>query len=97
MTDSGQGVSRVRGRYQAPALRAVVVVAWVLALASVVVDGWASVGRLAVGLVIATPLLRVAWLMFRWLQEGDRRLVMAGLALLTVVGVGALLAVAGVG
>jgi len=97
MSDRGQGVSRVRGRYQAPALRAVVVVAWILALASVVVDGWASMGRLAVGLVIATPLLRVAWLIFRWIQDGDRRLVIAGLALLAVVGSGALLAAAGLG
>ncbi|MFQ5522547.1 MAG: hypothetical protein ACE5F5_03095 [Acidimicrobiia bacterium] len=95
--DRREEVSRVQGRYQAPALRGVVVVAWLLALASVIVQEWEPAGLMAVGLIIATPLLRVVWLILRWSQEKDHRLVFAGLALLAVVGTGAVLAAVGVG
>jgi len=47
--------------------------------------------------VSATPLLRVTWLIFRWSEERDWRFVVLGVALLGVVGLGALLALAGVG
>ena len=90
-------VSRVQGRYQAPALRAVVVAAWLLALVSVAFPGWELAGRVAVGLIIATPLLRVGWLILRWSQERDRRLVLTGVGLLAVIGAGAVLAAIGAG
>jgi hypothetical protein len=46
------------------------------------------------GAVIAAPLLRVAWLIFRWSQEGDYRYVAIGLGLLSVIAAGAALTVA---
>jgi hypothetical protein len=71
-------------------LRAVTSVALVLAIVGTVVPGpvgaVAAVGAVAV--VIATPLGRVAWLIRRWVHEGDRRFAYAGLLLLAIVGSG---------
>jgi uncharacterized membrane protein len=72
----------------------VVVVAWLLAAASVTVDGWETAGQAAIGLIIATPLLRVVWLVYRWAQEKDTRFVLTGVLLLAVVAVGAIVAAA---
>lgn len=92
-------VSTVRGRWQAPALTWLTRVLLVVAVASAVVPGRGgtvlAVG--VVGVVVATPLLRVGWLVLRWTQERDWRFVVLGLALLAVVGIGAGLAAAGVG
>jgi hypothetical protein len=44
--------------------------------------------------VIAAPLMRVAWLIFRWSQERDYRYVAIGLSLLSVIAAGAALTVA---
>ena len=46
-----------------------------------------------VTLLVATPLLRVGWLMSRWARRGDHVFVAAGAALLAVITAGALIAV----
>lgn len=63
------------------------------ALAFVAVVGSGDVARVAgiaaVGLVTAAPLLRVAWLIVRWVQERDWRFVGIAGALLAVIAIGA--------
>jgi Na+/proline symporter len=44
--------------------------------------------RVAVGLLIAVPLLRVAWFVARWFRRGDTRFAMVGVGVLCVVAVG---------
>ena len=92
-------VSTIRGRWQGPGLTWLTRVVFVIAVVGALAPG--SVGTalatVAVVAVIATPLLRVAWLVFRWMQEEDWRFVGAGLGLLLVVAIGALLAALGVG
>lgn len=92
-------VSTIRGRWQRPALTWTTRVLIGLGLLSAVLPEPAStaVATVAVVAVVATPLVRVAWLVHRWRQEQDRRFVAAGVALLAVVGVGALLSALGVG
>ncbi|MEZ5218490.1 MAG: hypothetical protein R2715_18345 [Ilumatobacteraceae bacterium] len=92
-------VSSIRGRRQVPALQWVVRVLLVLAALGAALPGTAgsAFGAAAVAVLIATPLTRVAWLTFRWTQESDRRFVLTGLGLLTVVGIGAVLSALGVG
>jgi len=55
-----------------------------------------SVGRasgiLCIGVLIAAPILRVAWLSASWTRAGDRRFAFLGGALLGVLAVGAVLA-----
>jgi hypothetical protein len=95
----GGQVSTVRGRWQIPVLtwttRAVLAAA--LLGAARPGRGGTAVAVVVVGVVIATPLLRVAWLVWRWHQEHDRRFVGVGTALLAVIGAGAALAALGVG
>ncbi len=92
-------VSTIRGRWQAPALTWLTRLVLVAAVLGAVVPG--SVGMAsstaAVVAVVAAPLVRVAWLVWRWLQEGDHRFVAIGLGLLLVVAVGAVLAALGIG
>jgi len=92
-------VSTVRGRWQAPALAWTTRAVIVAGLLSAVLPGAAgiAVATAVVAVIVAAPLLRVLWLVHRWRQEGDRRFVGLGLALLAVVGAGAGLAAAGVG
>lgn len=92
-------VSTIRGRYQAPGLTWVTRVVMIAGVLGAVLPGGAgiAVATAAVGAVVATPLLRVAWLIFRWTQEDDRRFVLTGIALLAVVGAGAVLSALGVG
>lgn len=91
-------VSSVRGHYQAPALRWVTNVAVAAAAVALVLgDRGTPLAVGAVGLVVATPLARVAWLVHRWRQEHDRRFVRTGLTLLAVVAAGAVLSAIGVG
>ena len=86
-------MSSIRGRWQIPALT------WVtrIMLAVAVVGAFApsAVGTpLQTGVVataIAVPLLRVVWLIHRWRQERDWIFVGLGVALLLVVGAGALI------
>jgi 4-hydroxybenzoate polyprenyltransferase len=95
----GGQVSTIRGRWQAPALTWTTRVVLVAGLVSVVLPDVAgiAVATAVVAVVIATPLLRVAWLVWRWHQEHDQRFVSIGLVLLAVIGAGAALAALGVG
>lgn len=92
-------VSTIRGRWQGPALTCLTRLVLVGALLGAVLPGGIGIGlaTAAVVAVVAAPLVRVAWLVFRWVQEGDHRFVAVGLGLLVVVAVGAVLAALGVG
>jgi hypothetical protein len=86
-------ISRIRGRWQIPALTWVTRVLLVVAVvAAFVPDTVGTALQVAVvATAIAVPLVRVAWLIFRWSQERDWIFVRLGLALLLVVGAGALI------
>ena len=90
-------VSRVTGRRQGPTLRLITVTAWVLAGIGTLsgAQPFVTVGVVALALVTATPLLRVAWLIFRWIQERDWRFVWTAAALLGVIAVAGVLALVG--
>ena len=92
-------VSTIRGHYQGPALTWLTRVVMVAGVLGAVLPGTmgTAIATAAVAAVTAAPLLRVAWLVFRWTQEHDRRFVVLGSALLAVVAVGAALSAAGVG
>ena len=47
---------------------------------------------MAVAVVVAVPLLRVAWLAVRWYGRGDRRYAAVAASLLVVVGTGSVIA-----
>ena len=85
---------RVRYERMMWALRVTARVTLVAALAGAVLPG--SGGRrasaVAVGLVIAAPLLRVTWLAYRWWRWGDRRFASVAASLLLVVGAGTAIA-----
>ena len=51
-----------------------------------------SASAAAVGLVIAAPLVRVAWLVYRWWRWGDRAFASVAAGLLLVVGTGTVVA-----
>jgi hypothetical protein len=92
-------VSTIRGRWQRPALTLLTTSVLVLSTVATLLPGPAGdgLGVAVVAAIVAAPLVRVAWLVFRWWQEGDRRFVVTGAALLAIVGIGALLTLAGVG
>lgn len=92
-------VSTIRGHWQAPWLRRATQLVLALSLFASVLHGAAraAVTWTAIGLVIAAPLLRLSWLLFRWRQEQDHRFVLLGAAVLLVVGTGTALAALGVG
>lgn len=92
-------VSTIRGRYQVPGLTWLARGLIALGIAGMLVDGTPRtvVGTVAVAVVVAAPLLRVAWLVVRWIQERDGRFVLAGVGLLAVVAAGVVLAALGVG
>ncbi|MEW6473041.1 MAG: hypothetical protein AB1679_12290 [Actinomycetota bacterium] len=77
------------------ALRITKRVALAAALAATFLPG--DLGRraaaVAVGLVIAAPLLRVSWLTYRWWRWGDRAFASVAASLLVVVGTGTAIAV----
>lgn len=87
-------VSTIRGYWQAPALTMVTVSVLAMSIAGVALPN--SIGRAlsgtSVAVVVATPILRVAWLVFRWWQERDRRFILIGMGLLLVAATGAMLA-----
>lgn len=95
----GGQVSTIRGRWQAPALTWTTRVVLVAGLLTLVLPDAAgiAVATAVVAVVIATPLLRVAWLVWRWHQEHDQRFVTIGVVLLAVIATGAALAALGVG
>lgn len=72
----------------------VVLAATAVGLLGVVLgDGFGDVlAGIAVGVVIALPLLRVVWLVVTWRRQRDTRFVMLGLVLLALVGLGFVLA-----
>lgn len=92
-------VSTIRGRWQGPVLSWLTRLVLVVALLGAVLPGEVGIGlaTAAVVAVVAAPLVRVAWLAFRWGQEGDHRFVAMGLGLLLVIAVGAVLAALGIG
>jgi hypothetical protein len=51
-----------------------------------------AASAVAVGIVVAAPLLRVAWLAVRWYLRGDRRYAAVAAGLLLVVGAGSVVA-----
>jgi hypothetical protein len=85
---------RVRYERIIRALRLTTRVTLVAALAGTFVPGETgrSASAAAVGLVIATPLLRVSWLAYRWWRWGDRVFASVAAALLLVVGTGTAIA-----
>jgi O-antigen ligase len=89
-------VSTERIRYERIiwALRIAKRVSLVVALVATFAPG--STGRsasaAAVGLVIAAPLVRVGWLVYRWWRWRDRAFAAVAAALLLVVGTGTALA-----
>lgn len=92
-------VSIITGRWQRPALTWVTRIVLLLCILAGAIAGESgdTLALVAVVTVIATPLLRVAWLVFRWIQERDARFAAAGIGLLVVVATGAVLAALGVG
>lgn len=76
------------------ALRLTIGVAFIGALVGTVVPG--DVGRVAsvaaVGVIVAAPLVRVAWLTYRWYRWGDRGFASLAALLLLVVGAGTAIA-----
>ena len=75
-------------------VRVATVLALATAVAGTVTKGQVSsvFGGVAVGLIIAAPLLRVAILGARWTHLHDRRFAVAAFVLLAVTGAGAVLA-----
>ncbi|HEX6300419.1 MAG TPA: hypothetical protein VF148_08145 [Acidimicrobiia bacterium] len=90
-------ISIIQGRRQGPALRMITIVAWVLAGIGAITDHGLLrlAGILAVYLVTATPLLRVGWLVFRWIQERDWRFVWTALALMAVIAIAGVVSLVG--
>lgn len=85
---------RVRYERMIWALRVTKRVALVVALLATVMSGapGRTAGAIAVGLVIAAPLLRVSWLAYRWWRWGDRAFATVAASLLLVIGTGAAVA-----
>ncbi|MEX2280522.1 MAG: hypothetical protein WEA76_10610 [Acidimicrobiia bacterium] len=85
--------SSITGRRQGPWLRGTIWVLTVTALVALLVPGTPGViaGGLAVTLLVATPLLRVVWIVIRLAGERDGRFVRVGLALLSAVAIGVLI------
>ena len=84
------------GRFErlSTALSVAVAVAAVLVLGALLLPGRAAevTGGALVAVLIAAPLLRVAWFVHRWFRRGDPRFAFVGLGVLGVVAAGALLA-----
>lgn len=71
---------------------------WVLLAAAVVaavgllVPGGEPVATVAIFMVAAVPIARVAWLVARWARIGDRRFMGAAVALLVLIAAGPVIA-----
>ena len=89
-----RGPERVRYASMITALSVLTRLAFLTALAGLLLPGVAGTvaSGLAVGIVVAAPLLRVAWLAVRWYRRGDRRYSAVAASLLVVVGSGSVLA-----
>ncbi len=77
-----------------PLMLVATIAALVLATVGAVVDGGAGTvtAGFAVGVIVAVPLIRVIIVGIHWLRIGDRRFAIVAIALLSVVGLGALFA-----
>jgi low temperature requirement protein LtrA len=99
MSPNREPVSHVTGSRQMRALRVITAVSLAAAAISLVLptpyDEAPAITALL--LVMATPVLRVGWLIFRWGQERDVRFVLVGSALLGVVALGAVVSALGLG
>ena len=89
-----RGPERVRYAGMIAVLGLLTRVAFVAALAGIVLPGRAgtAASAVAVGVVVAAPLMRVAWLAIRWYRRGDRRYAAVAVSLLAVVGSGSVIA-----
>ncbi|HYT38671.1 MAG TPA: hypothetical protein VEN99_04130 [Acidimicrobiia bacterium] len=89
-----RGTERIRYERMIRALRLFTGLAFVAALAGLLLPdpvGQAA-SAVAVAVVVAVPLLRVAWLAVRWYGRGDRRYAAVAASLLVVVGTGSVIA-----
>ncbi|MCU0267553.1 MAG: hypothetical protein MUF83_02790 [Acidimicrobiales bacterium] len=79
-----------RQRYLVRFLQLLLVVTFGLAVASLVAptEEARTLGLALAALLIAVPLVRVAWLVVRWTGRRDWRFVGAGIGLLAVIGIG---------
>lgn len=74
-------------------LRLLVLIALGAAAALLAPGPWGTAaGWSMVGVLIAAPLLRVLWLVHRWVRRGDPRYAAVGVGVLAVVAVGTALA-----
>jgi hypothetical protein len=77
-------------------LRLLIRLAFVAALAGLLLPDpvGTAASAVAVAIVVAAPLLRVAWLAIRWyFRGGDRRYAAVAASLLLVIGAGSVIAV----
>ncbi len=79
------------------ALSRALVLAAALAVAALIVPGPAGryLGEALVAILIAAPLLRVAWFVVRWFRRGDPRFAMVGVGVLSVISIGLVIALVG--
>lgn len=57
-------------------------------------DRWGAIAWVAVGLLIAVPMVRVLWLGARWFRRDDTRYAVAAVTLAATVAAGAVLTAA---
>lgn len=83
-----------RQRHLVAFLRVLYVIAFALALGGVLLPGELgdAAGAGLVTMLIAAPVLRIAWLAARWVRRRDLRFAAVAVGLLVVIGVGALTA-----
>lgn len=87
--DPGQAVAEER---LGERIGRVLVVVAALAIAGLVVPGARWLDGVAIGVLVAIPLVRVAWLAVRWWAIRDRRYALAAVVLLVLVAIGPLVA-----
>ncbi len=80
------------------AMRIALIAVAVLAAGGALVPGspgrW--LGAAAIAVLVAAPLLRVVWLVRRWIIRGDPRYAAVGCGVLTIIAAGVILAAAGI-
>jgi hypothetical protein len=79
-----------RQRAMATYLQVALAVTFTLGVATLLapMDVQRGIGIAMVVVLIATPLVRLSWLLVRWLRRGDRRFAAAAFLLLVVMAVG---------
>ena len=75
-------------------MQVMLIAAFLLALGGAFIPGRIghACGATCIVMLIAAPILRVAWLTTAWARAGDRRFALLGGGLLTVLAVGEVLA-----